>query len=1084
MADNGNTSLEARLATALTGQYTLIRTLGQGGMGTVFLARDVTLDREVAIKVISSDVSANPEARERFIKEARTVAKLRHPNIVAVYTAGEGNGLLYFVMEFVPGESLRDRMTREPVLAVDVALPILHDLAGALDYAHTAGVVHRDVKPENVLLDRESGRAMLTDFGVAVALAAAAADDSRLTGVGFVLGSPRYMSPEQAAGERSLDGRSDLYSLGLIGYEMLSGAPAIDAPTAASTLVKQLTERPDPLCQKAPATPPEVGAAIDRVLEKNPADRFARGAEFAAALLGEGFAARTTSGRTSGARVAGARAPGARGADVLVATGKPRRLAWIVGGALALVAVIGGALFMRKPAGNTSRYFIAPFAVQGPDRALEWLHEGSVNMLTLALSQWTDLSVVEYERALDLLRDSGLGEKSNIGLEEARKVARKAGAGTVIMGTVTGTADSLQVVARLYSVESGRKLDERTQSARAGTDPRGVFQSIANDLLHLAGGPSATLELTKATTSSLDAYRAYLDGVRALNGWRLDAADSLLKRATDIDSTFALAYYKRALTLGWINRADRTPHVAASQKAVDYKDRLPKRLQDIVIANNDLAHAFILEGPAARASFEAAITRLTALVKTDSLDAEAWYGLADAEYHEALQTTIKGADTVTMLLTRSQRGFKRAIALDSTNHLAYQHLVGIYQMAAVSNSAIVLDGDSLRVLGTVDAVRAFGGQARVVAQKEVAKRMGLDAAAGWLAADRDAAQAYRSLSDSYMQLHKPDSAIAVLERAAARPATSSPVTLYRIALLQQVANDPRAVATLRAALQKYPADSLKARGELDRTGTLLAAITIPGSTGSLALLDTLARTIAATDSVLPGSAIPASVAGSAFAMSVRMGMGVPVSDADRKTILRGIELAGKEPPAVRQASISLPYMAFLATHDKTFADVAKSWSPSTAAAPYPELDALIALARGDTAKAVQAVATFPSADSIGRGVIGMAGLRVYARAEAAAGIGDARKAVALYEAVDPSRFADINVGEPGYAMYVRSFLARARLYEQLGETDKAIKAYEEFATRWKDADAPLQGQVREARSAAARLRDNPKAVPVRTGRGT
>ncbi|MCC7325093.1 MAG: serine/threonine protein kinase, partial [Gemmatimonadaceae bacterium] len=196
MSDIDASDLQPRLAQALAGQYALLRPLGQGGMGTVFLARDLTLDREVAIKVISPELAASPELKQRFLQEARTVAKLRHPNIVAVYSAGEGNGLLYFVMEFVPGESLRDRLTREVSIASDPACSILHDLALALDYAHQAGVVHRDVKPENILLDRESGRAMLTDFGVAVALAAAG--DSRLTHGGLVLGSPRSLSPEQA----------------------------------------------------------------------------------------------------------------------------------------------------------------------------------------------------------------------------------------------------------------------------------------------------------------------------------------------------------------------------------------------------------------------------------------------------------------------------------------------------------------------------------------------------------------------------------------------------------------------------------------------------------------------------------------------------------------------------------------------------------------------------------------------------------------------------------------------------------------------------------------------------------------------
>ncbi|MBC8086051.1 MAG: protein kinase, partial [Phycisphaerae bacterium] len=655
MAETDTTDLQTRLAEALAGHYAIVRALGQGGMGTVFLARDVTLDREVAIKVISPELAASSELRQRFIQEARTVAKLRHPNIVAVYTAGEGNGLLYFVMEFVPGESLRDKMTRESSIAAEPACAILHELSLALDYAHQSGIVHRDVKPENILLDRDSGRAMLTDFGVAVALAAAG--DSRLTGAGFVLGSPRYMSPEQASGDRDLDGRSDLYSLGLIGYEMLTGKPAIEGLTAASTLVKQLTERPDPVIQKAPNTPPEVGAAIDRVLLKSPAERFSRGAEFAAALAGETYDDKTPInqiGRSTTGRLTRASA-------------KKNRRNVLIGAAVAAVAAIGaGAMwFTNRPAGNTRMYFVAPFEVQTSDRSLDWLHEGSVNMMSMALSQWTDLSVVDYERSLDLLRDGGLDDKRRIALEDARSVARRAGAGVVIMGQVTTTPDSLRVIARVYNVATGKQMDQAEGAVRSGGDPRGVFQTIANELLDLIGGTKVTVELTKATTTSVDAYRAYLTGVRSLNGWRLAEADSLLKRATVLDSTFALAYYKRALTLGWINSPDRSEHIAVSQRAVDYKSRLPSRLQDIVVANNDLARAFTAQGEAARKLFDDARSRLAALVRSDSLDSEAWYGLADAQFHEATQTGLANADSVAMLLNESQRGFKKAIGIDS-----------------------------------------------------------------------------------------------------------------------------------------------------------------------------------------------------------------------------------------------------------------------------------------------------------------------------------------------------------------------------------------------------------------------------------
>src|SRR4029079_6098211 len=248
------------LRRALAGRYDVERELGAGGMGQVLLGRDVALDRPVEIKFIAPDLASSPASRQRFLREARTVARLRHPNIVAVYAAGEADGLLYFVMEYVEGESLRQMLEREGRVEGDripAAVALLADLARALGYAHAQGVVHRDVKPENVLIDAGTGRAMLTDFGVARAFASGndSDGDSAVTRTGFVVGSPRHMSPEQAVGERELDGRSDIYSLGLVAYEMFAGSAPFTGSSPMQVLTKQLTEPPTPLAQQRPDLP-------------------------------------------------------------------------------------------------------------------------------------------------------------------------------------------------------------------------------------------------------------------------------------------------------------------------------------------------------------------------------------------------------------------------------------------------------------------------------------------------------------------------------------------------------------------------------------------------------------------------------------------------------------------------------------------------------------------------------------------------------------------------------------------------------------------------------------------------------------
>jgi hypothetical protein len=259
------TALEAKLQA----QYRIVRLLGRGGMGAVYLARDLALDREVAIKVVKTDSSAR-EIQDRLRREARTAARLSHPNIVPLHAFGEVEGMPYFVMGYVRGESLATRLRRDGKLPEEEARRVLADLAEALDHAHRQGVVHRDVKPDNVLLDDESGRALLTDFGVAKALGRS----ETLTAIGSVVGTPSYMSPEQAAGRPDIDGRSDIYALGVMGYAMLTGRLPFEGKTAADVLTKHLTQEPPPLRSLAPTLPDSTVTAVERCLAKDPARRW------------------------------------------------------------------------------------------------------------------------------------------------------------------------------------------------------------------------------------------------------------------------------------------------------------------------------------------------------------------------------------------------------------------------------------------------------------------------------------------------------------------------------------------------------------------------------------------------------------------------------------------------------------------------------------------------------------------------------------------------------------------------------------------------------------------------------------------
>src|SRR5689334_17713866 len=267
------------LQAALAGEYSLQRELGRGGMGIVYLARDVQLDRDVAIKVLPSHLASTAESRQRFLREARTAAGLSHPHIVPIHRVGESAGFVYFVMSYVEGETLGERLRRDGPLPPADATRVLREVAWALAYAHGRGIVHRDVKPDNILLEASTGRALVTDFGIAHGGAASVTS----TDPGKIMGTANFMSPEQAAGE-PIDGRSDMYALGVVGYLAVSGRLPFEASNLPALLVRQATEPAPSVARAAPGLPPALAAAIDRCLARDPAARFPDGEAMAAAL--------------------------------------------------------------------------------------------------------------------------------------------------------------------------------------------------------------------------------------------------------------------------------------------------------------------------------------------------------------------------------------------------------------------------------------------------------------------------------------------------------------------------------------------------------------------------------------------------------------------------------------------------------------------------------------------------------------------------------------------------------------------------------------------------------------------------------
>jgi eukaryotic-like serine/threonine-protein kinase len=574
--------LRAQLEAGLTGQYLLIRELGRGGMATVFLATDLKHDRPVAFKVLHPDL-AQSLGSERFQREIRLAARLQHPHILTVHDSGASAGHLWFTMPFVEGESLRERLRRERQLSLDDALRITRQAAQALHYAHEHGVVHRDIKPENLLLTSD-GNTLVADFGIARALGVGA-DDS-LTQTGMSVGTPAYMSPEQATGDRALDARSDVYSLASVLYEMLAGEQPYTGPTMQAILMKRLSEPVPRVRSGRPSVPEAVDAAIGRALAVVPADRYATAALFAQAL---DQAAATTSGSTPAATVPATPAASASAAPAAAATSaapavttvvvprparRPLALALAALGLLA-AAALGWWIFRPRPvaAASANHLAVLPFAVHGGGR-LDFLAQGMVDLLSRNLDGAGDIRSVNGATVLAAAHaDGGVAD-----LEEGRRLARRLGAGLYVLGSVSAIGNQVRIEASLY--DGAPAQPAMVSQASVSGDTTQLFELVdrlAADLMVRQGkGVGSRLLQTAATTTrSLPALKAYLDAEGQLRRGQFDSSLAGFQQAVQLDTTFALAYYRLAVAAAWSNRIGLIrPN---TERAVRLADRLSER---------------------------------------------------------------------------------------------------------------------------------------------------------------------------------------------------------------------------------------------------------------------------------------------------------------------------------------------------------------------------------------------------------------------------------------------------------------------------------------------------------------------------
>jgi serine/threonine protein kinase/tetratricopeptide (TPR) repeat protein len=472
-----------RLEKALSDKYEIERELGRGGMATVYLAQDRKHDRAVALKVLHPELSSSL-GPDRFLREIKVAARLNHPHILPLHDSGEASGFLYYVMPYVEGESLRSRLNRVGKLPLDEALYLARGIAGALDYAHRQRVVHRDIKPENIML--HEGEAMVMDFGIAKAVSVAAGDT--LTQTGMMVGTPAYVSPEQAAGEGEIDGRSDQYSLACMLYEVLSGQKAFTGSTAQSVLSKRFTDPVPSLRKVEPTVPDEIDEAVSKAMSKEPRERYTTSGEFAKALVWPKVS--TPSDMTT-----------------------------------------------VKHAVAPKSIAVLPFTDMSAERENGYFTDGMAEEIINALTTIKALRVAS--------RTSSFAFKGTT--EDIRQVGKKLDVATVLEGSVRKAGNKLRITAQLVNVADGYQL----WSQRYDRDMEDVFaiqDEIAQNIvkaLRVILSEDEKRAIEKVPTANVEAYECYLRGRQFFHQFRkqsIEFARQMFNKAIEIDPTYALAY--------------------------------------------------------------------------------------------------------------------------------------------------------------------------------------------------------------------------------------------------------------------------------------------------------------------------------------------------------------------------------------------------------------------------------------------------------------------------------------------------------------------------------------------------------------
>jgi tetratricopeptide (TPR) repeat protein/TolB-like protein len=1026
-----------RLRSILQDRYRVERQIGAGGMATVYLATDLKHGRDVAIKVLLPElaVAVGPD---RFLREIEIAAKLQHPHIVPVYDSGQANGLLYYVMPFVAGESLRERLVGTGPLPPGDAVRIAREVADALAYAHAQGIVHRDIKPANILLSQK--HALVADFGIARAVTASTSGQG-LTQAGMAVGTPSYMSPEQGLGD-AVDGRTDVYALGVVLYEMLAGRPPFEGSTPQAVL-GQVLSRPAP---KLKSDPLGVQSLIDRAMAKEPGQRFPTADELVSALDGLG-------GPT------GLRAAAPRRRRALLAAG-------VALGAVLMVALLWPRRY-RALGDPRKSLIVFPFENKTGDATRDYLSDASMNLLGLAAAHWQDMRVYDDERTASLMRRQNV--RGDLDFEAARAMAREARVGTLVVGDLRREGDSLAVEAKVHDVGSGDRLETVVLRASWTADPRPLFDAIAARILGTSGAPPGERPSVLAqTTKSLAAYRAYLEGTTALQRFQIDSALTHLKQAVAIDSTFALAYVRLRDADGWSGPLGsverRRQYIIAAER---HSASLPQRLKALVeyhraYGDNDYQRA-------RRIAHE--------MIRRDSTDVEAWYQLGEAHYHHRAMD-FPHDDTLGNL-GLALRAFRHTLVLDSSYVLAYQHILDALSACAGSNFRVCFD-DTAYYGAPADLEQRFG-RATIDRQRAEARSAQIAAARGWVAAVPGTPRARQVLITA---LYNQQRYAEALQEVSAMEGLGWPTeaALLKGLILLKLGRAGDAATAVDTALRQAADTTAAFFSGLQSWSTPVVLLAGGGRWAAALRINAKLFEFLQLDSVNgPGNLWMARsdlMRLSRSYVAIELGQRGRPDEPDsivadfRATLVR---YARGDSVQRRRAIQSLGgsfLAAFLVTRDTALlVDIVRSVDTLTSHT-WRVADAQLALARGDTARARLRVERHYRAPQSGEFNGEQGFMRAFGWGDLLARLGQPRDALTAYARLDSLEQRDVH---PGFL--VRSWAERGALHQQLGETADAVKQYDRFVAAWRQADPELQPLVERARAAAAALQGAPRREP-------